>query len=386
MNFNSKLNTSKDRMDIVERGILTFGVAGTARATNTFPCVIALSDGVLLATCRVGSKKDSADETVEIYRSVDGGHNWSKGKELFADTQVNGVFGSLKLCYLTEIETGHIIAACMWVDRQTYPEKPLFNNETKGCLPMAILLSDSYDGGKTWTPLRVISMPEDIGPPSLTSPILKLKDGNIALSIETNKHYMDNSKWNQRVVLFHSEDEGKTWEKPILVSEDISGQIFYWDLRAGKAPDGRIVAFTWTYNSETNKYLNIQRRISTDSGQSWSQHEDIGFADQPSHPAILSDGRIVLVWVDRFGSHSIRARVAPAIDQSFDENTELILHTTEVVTSATENTGELLEEMSMWSFGLPYAEALPNREVMVMYYAGTEKALNIHWVRLRLVT
>ena len=384
MNYNSKFNTSKYRMEIIERGILTSGIEGTVRATFTFPSVVALSDGVLLATCRVGSKKDSPDETVEIYRSIDGGHSWIEGKEPFADTKVNRVHGSLKVCYLTEIEIGHIIAACMWVDRQTYPGKPLFNNKTEGCLPMAILLSDSFDGGKTWTPLRVVSMPEDIGPPSLTSPILKLKDGNLAMSIETNKHYLNNTKWHQRVVLFHSVDKGKTWRKPITVSEDISGRIFYWDLRTGVDSEGRIVAFSWTYNSETKKYLNTQRRISIDDGQSWSQHEDIGFADQPSHPAIMPDGRVVLAWVDRFGSCSIRTRVAPAIDQSFDENTELILHTHKVATSAAENTGELLGDMSMWSFGLPYAEALPDGDVMVMYYAGTEKALDIHWVRLRL--
>ena len=386
MKNNTELNSVRQRIKIIERGILTAGVAGTPRATFTFPSVVVLSNGMLLATSRVGSNKDSVDETIEIYRSVDGGHTWSEGEQPFADTQVNGVHGSLKICYLTEINAGHLIAACMWVDRQTYPEKPLFNTETEGCLPMSILLSDSYDNGKTWSPLREIPMPEDIGPPSLTGPILKLKDNYLAMTIETNKHYTDSNKWFQRVVLFHSQDEGKTWEKPITISEDLSGRIFYWDLRTGVAPDGSIVAFSWTYDIETNKYLNIQRRISSDSGLTWSQHEDIGFADQPSHPAILSNGSIVLAWVDRFVSHSIRARTTSAIDRSFDESTELILHTQKLAESAAESTGELLGDMSLWSFGLPFTEVLPNDDIMVMYYAGNEDAMDIHWVKLRLAT
>ncbi len=377
---------SPEKMEIVERGILATGKPGTTRATFTFPSVIELSDGRLLATCRVGLNKDCENETVEIFRSNDGGQSWSEGMAPFKATKVNGIHGSLKNCYLTELEAGHLIAACMWIDRQTYPGEPLFNAKTEGCLPMVILLSDSYDYGETWTALRELTVPGDIGPPSLTGPILKLNDGSLAISIETNKHYMDGTEWLQRVVLFHSPDEGKTWGKPITVSEDPNHRIFYWDLRVGVAPDGRIAAFSWTYDRETQKYLNIQRRISADGGRTWSPLEDMGFTDQPAHPAILPDGRVVLAWVDRFESHSIRARMTSAIDRPFKENTEVIIHTQKAAKSTIDNTGELLDEMNMWSYGLPYSEALSDGSVMVIYYAGTKEAMDIRWVKLRLAS
>ncbi len=370
-------------MKIIEKGILVSGEPGTNHAANTFPGMVALSNGDLLATCRVGSGKDSADETIEIRRSADGGHTWGGPEKPFNDIKLNGLKGSLKICYITELEAGHLLAAFMWVDRETYPGKPLFNPRTEGCLPMAILLSDSYDRGETWTPLRVVPLPQDVGPPSLTSPIIKMKDGSLAMSIETNKHYHDSGKWRQRVLLFRSSDGGKTWGNPITVGEDPEGRIFYWDLRTGVASDGRVVVFSWTYDSENNKYLNIHRRISTDAGQTWSRWEDLGFADQPSHPAILQDGRVVLAWVDRFDSRSIRARIAPGIDQPFDKETELILYKQETAKSGIVNTGELLGEMSLWSFGLPYCEMLPDGDVMALYYAGTEERLDIHWVRIR---
>ena len=302
------------QMEIVDSGILARAAAGTTRAVLTFPSLLFMADGTLLATCHTGSTKDSADEAVEFYRSEDGGRTWGEASRPFGETEIDGVVGSLRTGYLSELEPGHLMASLMWIDRQTFPGKPLFNEETEGCLPIAILLADSADGGETWSPLRVVPIPASIGPPSLTSPVLKLADGTLALSIETNKQYLDSTKWYQRVVFFHSRDGGKTWEDPVTAGEDPSGRIFYWDLRAGVAPDGRVGIFSWTYDSQLNKYLNIHRRISADGGRVWSAPEDLGFTDQAAHPAILADGRVVLAWVDRFGSHSIRARQANAIE------------------------------------------------------------------------
>jgi hypothetical protein len=48
---------------IVGRGVVNSGEAGGPRAVATFPSITRLSDGDLLAAYRVGSTKDSDDET-----------------------------------------------------------------------------------------------------------------------------------------------------------------------------------------------------------------------------------------------------------------------------------------------------------------------------------
>ena len=73
---------------------------------------------------------------------------------------------------------------------------------------MKILLADSPDRGRTWTPWREVPMPADVGPPSLTSPVRRLASGRLLLSIETNKEYLDAGRWFQRVVYLYSSDEG----------------------------------------------------------------------------------------------------------------------------------------------------------------------------------
>ncbi len=374
-------------MRISDRGILNRGEPGTRRAVSTFPTMTALNEDHLLAAYRVGTTKDSADETIELRHSDDGGRTWGAPAAPF-ETELEGKQGSLKVAYVTPLGREHLICAAMWVDRETFPGKPLFNEQTEGCLPMAILLADSHDLGKTWTPWRVMPLPGEVGPPSLTSPLLRLASGKLAASIETNKQYDDASQWFQRVVYIYSDDQGQTWGSPVTVSQDPTARIFNWDQRAGVLPDGQLVTFTWTYDRETTRYLNVHRRLSSDEGKTWTTPDDLGFTDQPSHPAILPDGRVVVAWVDRFQSQSIRARLAARCDAPFLPETEVVLFELDVNVPETAagkgNTGDLLAEMGAWNFGLPFAEALPDGDVMVVHYEGTSASMAACWTRLTL--
>ncbi|MEW6749640.1 MAG: sialidase family protein [Candidatus Latescibacterota bacterium] len=370
-------------MRILENALVVPGEPDTDRAACTFPAALTLASGEVLLTYRTGSTKDSDDETIEMRRSTDGGRSWGAPRRCF-DSGLDGVRGSLKVCYLTELAPGRVLAAAMWIDRQAFPGQPLFNAQTEGCLPMAVVLAESQDGGRTWPAWRRVPLPEQIGPPSLTSPLLRLPDGSLAMSIETNKAYHDASQWYQRVVHFHSRDEGRTWGDVTVAGEDPSGRIFNWDQRAAVAPDGRLVTFTWTYDSQTRQYLNVHRRISSDRGGTWTPAEDMHVTDQAGRPAVLPDGRVVLPWVDRFGDQSIKARSAAAIDAPFAPHSEVTLYCLqETQKHSTATTGDLLAEMGLWTFGLPFALVLPDGDVLVLFYAGDSAQMGIHAARLR---
>jgi hypothetical protein len=368
-------------MRINDAGVFAAAQPGSPQTILTFPAALALESGQLVASYRTGTAKDTDDEAIEVRRSTDLGRTWSPPQRPFGSPVVDGHRGSLKVCYFTQIGPRHLLAGALWVDRESHPGKPLFNPDTEGCLPMAVLLADPHEDGVTWSPWRKVTMPADIGPPSLTNPIIKLEDGTLAMSVETNKVYSDATKWFQRVVFRHSSDQGQTWAPPVITACDPTGRIRNWDQRVCVDPNGCVAAFQWTYDTGTEKYLNMHRRVSRDNGRTWSSAEDLGFADQAAHPAVLPDGRVVLAWVDRFDTQTIRARMAPAVDGPFDPDTEVTLYTHAHATAGDVDTAGALG-LSVWSFGLPYAEALPDGNVLVLYYAGTEQHMDIRYARL----
>ena len=368
-------------MQIQARGLVS-APGGAGRAVAVGPDVTTLSDGSLIASYRIGTDKDDPQGTCELRSSTDNGETWGEARQPFA-TRVDGVHGSIAGVYITELSSRRLLAALLWVDRDAYPGKPLFNPETEGCLPLRLLLSRSDDNGSTWSDTWAVDTPDTIGLPAITCPVLRLADGRLALSLESNKQYQDASPWMQRVVYLYSEDEGESWGSPIVVTEDPSGRIFNWDQRAAVAADGSVVTFTWTYDSSRSRYLNVHRRISGDGGYSWGSAEDLGFRDQPSVPAIFPDGSVVLAWVDRYGSQSIRARRAAAIDAPFDAASEVVVYDGSAASGqAVDRTGELLAEMVDWSYGLPCAAPLNSGEAIVLYYAGDAARMGVHWARL----
>ena len=377
-------------MQIGETGVVNRGELGGRRAVFSFPSLTVVNNETLLAVSRVGPVKDYGlgptkdcdDQTTELRWSADLGRTWSEPVSPFSSI-VDGVRGTPQVCYITDLGGGNLIAATMWVNREAYPGKQLFNPETTGLLPALILVADSCDSGRTWSPQRVVSTPAEVGPPSLTNPIMHFADGTLVLSIETNKNYEDKSPWHLRVVYLYSKDHGKTWSAPVTVAEDPSHKVFYWDQRAGVAPDGALLTFSWTYEGQTNSYLNVHRNISRDQGKSWLGFEDLGFTDQPSHPAILPDGKVVVAWVDRFKTASIRARLSAQIDSPFPKDSEVVLYEHKGKESTGDDTAELVTQIIHWSYGLPFAEALPNGEVMVIYYAGTDTCMDCRWARLK---
>ena len=188
-------------MKLLEQWDIVHGEPCTDRAMYTFPAVIRLTNVELLLSCRVGSTKDSDDETIELRRSADNGRTWTPPTRPFS-TKVDGVQGSLKLLYFTELAPDRLLGCTMWVDREAHPGRPLFNAETEGCLPMAILIAESRDQGHTWSAWHRVELPAEVGPPSLTAPLLSLGDCVLAMSIESNKTNGDASRWMQRVVHF----------------------------------------------------------------------------------------------------------------------------------------------------------------------------------------
>ena len=224
-------------------------------------------------------------------------------------------------------------------------------------------------------------MSSDVGPASLTNPLLRFPGGRLAISIETNKHYLDSSAWYQRVVYVDSDDSGDSWSLPRTTCQDPSGTLFYWDQRAAISKDGILGTFSWTYHKKENRYLNVSRRLSSDEGRTWTGPKTLASPISPLTPRSSTMARSCLHGSIAMG-RSRSGRVSPRIDAPFDAETEVVIYEAARPANATGTTGEMLSDMARWSFGLPYAETLPGGDVLVVYYAGDSAAMDIRWARL----
>ena len=108
---------------------------------------------------------------------------------------------------------------------------------------------------------------------------------------------------------------------------------------------------------------------------------------------MLPDGRVVVAWVDRFGTASIRARQAAGDrravrrgDRGRDPRTgDPLERPSAIDTTDATAVGEALVDMGTWSYGLAFAEALPDGDVGVVHYAaGAGGGTDVRWARLRL--
>ena len=149
-------------MKLIGSGVISAAQPGTARAVAK-QCHMALyPDGEILVTYRVGAASDSERGNGEIRRSRDGGRSWGPAETPWSSS-LDGRRGTIYAPSLTVLGGEHLLACVLWVDRDAHPGAVIFNPETEGCLPMKILLANSTDRGRTWTPWREVRMPVDVG-------------------------------------------------------------------------------------------------------------------------------------------------------------------------------------------------------------------------------
>ncbi len=196
-----------------------------------------------------------------VYTSFDEGRNWQKGKL----TSPYGVFGDP--CLASD-KKGNIY--------YLHLSNPLHKTDSTYLIDR-IVIQHSTDGGKTWTKGTGIGY----NPPKQQDKHwvgIHPVSGKLAVSwTEFDKYMSRNPSDHSRILFSSSQDQGKTWTKPVKINQldgdcldddnTTEGAVPVWDKEGN-------VYVAWAY---ANK---IYFDKSKDGGKTWRK-EDIVAADQP---------------------------------------------------------------------------------------------------------
>jgi hypothetical protein len=263
----------------------------------------------------------------------------------------------------------------------------MINPETTGTLPNHIFLMESFDDGHTWVDRREVDT-RPFASVALMGAPLKLANGDIAIVSESWKMYYDVSEGKHHALLSISHDNARTFDPPIIVANDPSNKLLFWDQRLAVDPQtGNLIGMFWTHNRVAQRDANAHIAWGTPDGKTWTYPTDAGFLSQIPRPLVLPGGRVLAVYVHRHHPPSLRAILSRDFGKTWDVQNELVFYQHELAQAGMDKKREFTDyyaDMRIWSFGHAEPGLLPNGDVFVVFYAGDANSLSIHWARIAL--
>lgn len=352
------------------------------------PSLLLCPDGSLLLAHRIGTHKNSRDGTQFLWRSRDQGKTWSSVGFPFTTTP-SGAAAELRTAALSNLGDGRIAMLLTWIIHPN-DTAPLVNPDTQGLLPIHIGWTVSTDNGGAWSSLQEIDV-EPFVQPCGNGPLLRLPNGRLLAAFESYKHYDDPAPWSSRSAVILSEDNGRTWAKPLVVACDPAHVLSFWDQNIQLLADGTLISLIWADDRNRPGASEIYCSRSHDFGETWTTPGPIGISGQHSKPLLLPDSRLLLFYVVRHGDSAIRIAVSSDQGGNWRTNDDWLLYSQRANDlAALEDRGHgeyaaYLQGMGQWSFGWPSAVVLEDGQILASYYAGHGDRSSVY-VRRLLVT
>lgn len=361
--INEKLRTYRDSIPAISK-IKDIIIYKDTAFFSTFPSIIKLPDGALLAAFRrapdrkiFGEKHtnhvDPNSYLVSV-KSNDNGATWTKDPELI---YAHPFGGSQDPCLL-QLRDGTLLCTSYgwaFVRPEGLPnlKQPYF--EAGGAIFLGGYLVRSTDSGKSWG--DVIYPPNILPeinynaygipvPAYNRGALYEAKDGRILWIVAATDSYKKTS--NHLIV---SNDKGLTWEyvAPVAVHSTIS----FNEASVIETPKGDIVGFLRTAGFEDQAVI----ARSTDEGQTF-KWESMGFQGHPLNALRLPDDRVLLTYGYRHKPHGIRARILNSECTDFATAPEFVLR----------------DDGDNGDIGYTWPVQLDDDRVLIIYYFNKENS------------
>jgi hypothetical protein len=369
-----------NQFSIIDRGTIFSDEAhDNSTRVACFPSLTRLTDGAILCAYRVGSSKDSADETVWLSKSEDEGKTWTT-LPFHPVTSLNGRAGSLRTGHVVELAPGHLLVHANWIERGV-PGASISHPETGGCLPMKLVAFESKDGGETWSPMREVSgvpfeQPEISGPPIALS-----QPDHLLQPLENQKQYLDLRPIDEKCFALLSFDSGQTWPEWAMIAHDHPARKF-WCNRVVRLSSGDLVCVSWTFDNETERDLPLHLTYGSPDGRQWEAPFSTGIHGQVSHLLPWDENTLLMATSHRESPAAIRLRTSFDGGKTWDGEGVLVFDAEAYASSSGGDLADYYAVMTEYTFGWSPMVRLSDGAVLLAYFAGTSEAMAIHWVKL----
>ena len=262
----------------------------------------------------------------------------------------------------------------------------VFDVEAEAALRGQVLLYWSEDQGRTWSAPQLV--PVDLPPDTYTwngagGRLLCLSATRWMYPLETFRPRGSDAPVDQKALAVFSSDRGQTWGELTTVADDPSGSLFWWDQMNVRLADGRLYTMLWTHVNGTSEDLPVHWVISADEGRTWSQPKPTNIRGQVCSPIGLPDGRLAAIY--NFRHHPQGIRVALSQDLStFDPDGEVVVFDAgEEASLAGPDHENFLAEHLKIGFGKPSGILLDDGTLLTYFWCTSEGITHTRWARLR---
>jgi hypothetical protein len=364
------------QFDVVDQGIVSRRIAGTATATAAGPRCAVLPDGELVCTFIVQAALGRNDFKPVLTRSKDGGRTWLDERFIWPELADQfSIFGAISATPRGEL---YFFGTRYRIDR---PGEPVWSDATTGLKENEMFWSRSTDRGRTWSAPVIIPMVIP-GAAEAPGPLCITRSGRWICCYAPYNTFDPNVKVDRNQLAgMSSDDHGRTWNyRPIMrFPQPSAGCAEAWIVQL---TDGRLLSACWNFDYAASDFPNAYA-ISDDDGRNWQGPFSTGTHGQSIGLVALSDARVALLYNQRKKDPAgVRLAVARPTASDFNIESDQAVWQAQVATQGASSSVSH-ENFMNFAFGEPSGALLQDGDLLVFLWCVQPEFTGIQSVRVR---
>lgn len=336
----------------------------------TFPGIVQLASGELVAIFTIGQAFDAADARAHVSRSADNGRTWSAPVRLTEHEVRPEESESFKPLLLSD---GSLLATGYVFVRPT-PLTPVVDPATFKLLTLRNKTSRSSDGGRSWSTPAYFDIEGQ--PLELSGPAIQLASGRIIAATAPFHLGKDgHAGW-----IIASDDNGENWCKLSEFYRSPLGNVSTWESRIADLGGGRVAVIFWAYDNAAGANLTNHVAISSDGGETFAPVIDTGIRGQASNLLSLGGGKALTIHSHREAPVGLIVRRVD-LSNGFKVEEELNLFADATMGS---DSADIKKQFGSLKFGQPSVLRLANGEVFAACWSFENSQYVIKGYRIAL--